>query len=258
LPTPVEHLTIAERILKSPTLPEAMRFRLGHDNTVRGAFFFGHIAPDVQVVSLQPREVTHFFALPPTNRRPAYTEMLAAHPRLAQPSSLPPAQAAFLTGYLSHLLLDEYWVRDIFFPIFGPQQTWGERRERLLLHNVLRAWLDRRNLPYVRDHIENFLRQAEPKDWLPFATDADLSRWRDLVADQFEPGAEIRTIEIFANRARIPDTEFLALLEPGVMEERIFSQIALTELDRFYERALVYTLDLTVRYLDGCTVSETV
>ena len=258
MPTPIEHLIVAERILASPDLPQAVRVRLDGDDRLRGAYFFGHIAPDVQVVSRQPREVTHFFALPPIHGQWATEKMLAAHPDLAGPEDLSPLRAAFLTGYLSHLLLDELWVRQVFYPIFGPQQTWAERRERLLLHNVLRAWLDRRDLPYLRDDMGQILRFAEPKSWLPFARDTDLDRWRDIVAEQLAPDAGIRTIEIFANRSRIPDSEFLALLEPSAMEQRIFNRINLNELDRFHDAASARTLDLTARYLYGCVVRGSV
>jgi hypothetical protein len=256
LPTPIEHLVIAQQILASPTLPEAMRTWLDKDEIVRGAFFFGHIAPDVQVVSRQPRETTHFFSLPPTNRRPAYERMLAAHPSLVQPSALPATQAAFLAGYMAHLLLDERWVREIFSPVFGPGQTWADRRERFLRHNLLRAWLTRRDLPLLQDGVGDLLRQARPDGWLPFAADADLCRWRDLVADQFEPGAAIRTVEVFANRARIPDAEFLALLKPDVMEKHVFNRIPLAELDEFHARATDHAHHLIVSYLDGCVVGE--
>jgi hypothetical protein len=256
LPTPIKHLRIAERVLVSGTLPGALCEQMERDDAVWGAFFFGHIAPDVQVISRQTRESTHFFALPPTNRRPAFEVMLATYPHLAQTAALPPAQVAFLAGYLSHLLLDEFWVRDIFFPLFGPGQIWGEQRERILLHNVLRTWLAQRDLPQLQDGIGDLLRKAEPKDWLPFAKDVHLRHWRDLVADQFAPGAEIRTVEIFANRARIPNSEFLALLEPKPMQERIFSRIPLAEVDRFYDRAFAHTQEFTVSYLNGCTVTK--
>lgn len=258
LPTPIEHLVIAEHILASPKLPEETRTRLDGSEIVRAAFYLGHIAPDVQVISRQAREETHFFTLPPIGHRPAFEAVLAAHPQLARPTLLPPAQAAFLVGYLSHLLLDEFWVREIFYPVFGPGQSWGDRHERLLLHNVLRAWLDRRDLARLRDGVGDVLREAKPGGWLPFASDANLCRWRDLVADQFRPGAAVRTVEIFANRARIPDSEFLTLLEPEVMNERIFSRVALSELDRFHDQAVLCTQALTERYLDGCAVSESV
>jgi hypothetical protein len=155
-------------------------------------------------------------------------------------------------------LLDARWVREVFYPIFGPEQAWGDWRERLLLHNVLRAWLDRRDLPHLRDGIGRLLRLAKPSDWLPFASDADLRRWRDLVADQVVPGAQIRTVEIFANRARIPGDEFFSLLKPDVMRTRIFSRIPLAEIDRFREQAVAHTLELTIRYLDGCARNESV
>lgn len=256
MPTPIQHLAVAQEILASSALPQTVHDRLDKDEAVRGAFFFGHIAPDVQVVSRQPREATHFFTLPLTSRRPAYERMLASHPPLAQPCALPAAQAAFLTGYVAHLLLDELWVREI-FPIFGPGQVWGDWRERFLLHNVLRAWLDRRDIPCLQDGIGDLLRQAQPDDWLPFAADANLCRWRDLVADQFKPDAAIRTVEIFANRARIRDAEFLALLEPDVMEERVFSRISPTALQSFRRRAVARSHDLTVQYLNGCAAGET-
>ena len=107
-----------------------------------------------------------------------------------------------------------------------------------------------------RDGIGDLLRRAEPDDWLPFASDADLGRWRDRVADQFAPGAAIRTVEIFANRARIPDHDFLALLEVDVMAERIFNRIPLTQLDHLYEQAVVRTTDLMVRYFNGCVTTD--
>ncbi len=256
MPTPIEHLAIAEQLWAAPTLLEAVRTWLEKDEAVCGAFLFGHIAPDVQVVSRQPRETTHFFAVPPTNHHLAYERMLAAHPLLARPSTLPAAQAAFLAGYMAHLLLDELWVREIFSPVFGPEQGWGDWRERLLLHNVLRTWLARRDLPRLRDGIGALLRQAQPDGWLPFVTDDDLCRWRDQIADQFEPDTTIRTVEVFAGRARISDAEFLALLEPDVLRERIFSRVPLAALDAFQERAVARSHDLTVRYLSGCMRGE--
>jgi hypothetical protein len=251
-------LVVAQQILESPDLPKPIRDRLCQNETVCGAFFFGHIAPDVQVISREPRASTHFFALPPTNSIPAYSHMLMTHLQLAQPSMLAAAHAAFVAGYISHLLLDELWVREIFFPVFGPAQVWGERRERLLLHNVLRAWLDRRGLPLLWDGAGDLLRCAEPNGWLPFVSNQHLAQWRDLVADQLVPGAAIRTVEIFANRARIPNDEFLALLDPRVMDERVFSHISLVELNRYYEWAVTGIHDLIVQYLNGCTWGKSV
>ena len=250
MPTPIEHLILANKILTSPDLPHALRAQLD-DETLRGAFFFGHIAPDARVISRQPRKTTHFMDTPPTHHRPSHERMLAAHPSLAQPAALPAALSAFMAGYLAHLLLDELWMREIFLPLFGPAQSWGDRRERLLLHNALRAWLDRQNWPRLRGDLGHLLRQARPDAWLPFIADADLCRWRDLVADQFVSDGAIRTAEIFASHAHISAADFLALLESDTMETRVFNRISLAALDAFRTRAVARCQGLVIHYLMG-------
>ena len=67
--------------------------------------------------------------------------MLRAYPGLGHPAS--DAQAAFLAGYICHLQADWLWVNQIFEPIFGHSCTWGDHPQRLYIHNVLRAYLDR-------------------------------------------------------------------------------------------------------------------
>jgi hypothetical protein len=42
------------------------------------------------------------------------------------------------------------------------------------------------------------------------------------------------------------------------MEERIFSRISLTELDRLYERAIVHSGNLVARYMNGCAETDSV
>jgi hypothetical protein len=42
------------------------------------------------------------------------------------------------------------------------------------------------------------------------------------------------------------------------MEKRIFDRVNLNELDRFHDAAVLRTLDLAVRYLNGCAVRGSV
>ena len=255
MPTPIQHLAIAEQILALPALPQGVRRWLEKSDAVQGAFFFGNIAPDVQVVSCQPRESTHFYTLPPSNHCMGYERLLSMHPALACPRALSAAHAAFLAGYIVHLVFDELWVREI-FPAFGPGSGWKDWRERLLFHNVLRAWLDEPALVYLRDGMGALLRQAQPDDWLPFAIDADLCRWRDLVAEQFVPGASIRTVEVFADRAKISTDEFRRLLQSQVIQAHIFQHVSAAELETFHARAVTRSRDLLACYLKSCVVDE--
>ena len=145
VPTPFYHLSLADDLLQYPSMPEPIRQLL---RTYRGEFLFGSTAPDVQVVTGQPREATHFFDLPiQPGDRTAWEVFLTTYPALADAARLPASQSAFLSGYLCHLQADWLWVKQLFTPVFGPHCAWGTFRQRLYYHNVLRAYLDLQILP---------------------------------------------------------------------------------------------------------------
>jgi hypothetical protein len=249
MPTPFMHLTVAQHILAEPGLDAELRELLASQ---AGPFYFGNTAPDVQVVSGQPREATHFSTLPPSDPRPSHEIMFAAHPELARPGAMSPARAAFLAGYIAHLLLDEMWMQNIFHPTFGRGATWGrDLRERLLLHNVLRTHLDFEDLPRLGNGAGHTLQRTSPQGWLPFADDRYLIRWRDEIAGQLAPGAPIRTVEVFAGRMGIAPEEFEALLAPEVVAERIFCHIAPERLAAFRQEGLERSITLIRDYLKG-------
>jgi hypothetical protein len=242
--------------LANAALPPAARERL---IAQRGAFLLGTIAPDVQSVSGQTREATHFFTLPspkgdlrPTDTRPAHEVMLADYPLLAQAIKLPPARAAFVAGYIQHLTLDELWIEHVFGPHFGLGADWGTFRERLLIHNVLRTWLDQRDGVRLNCNVSESLAQVEPRGWLPFVSDAHLIGWRDVIALQLRPGAPIHTLEVFAARLEVPPAEFRRILEsPDDMQRRVFAHLSPGSVARFYADALQVSMRRIAEYLGG-------
>jgi len=249
MPTPIQHLVIADDVLADSALPSAVRAHLA---TERGAFLFGTIAPDVQSVSQQPREATHFFTLPPTYARPAPRVMLTTHPTLTVADKLGRAQAAFIAGYLSHLALDELWITNVFGPHFGPKAEWGTFRERLLIHNVLRTWLDQRDQSRLSGNVSAVLAQVEPRHWLPFVTGDHLRTWRDEIVAELQPGATIRTVEVFAERLHVPPVELRRLLEsPGEMQQQVFSRLSPGCVDQFYADAQTASVHWIMEYLGG-------
>ena len=171
MPTPFYHLSVAEELLGSAHL--SARARLSSRARAlllaeHGAFLFGNTAPDVQAVSRQARQDTHFFDLPLRSmRRLPWEQLLAVHPSLRQADGLPLAQAAFVAGYLCHLQADWQWVKDIFVPVFGLRSPWGTFPQRLYLHNVLRAYLDRQITPSLTNGTCTSLARVAPSDWLP-------------------------------------------------------------------------------------------
>jgi hypothetical protein len=248
MPTPFNHLLAARDFLEGAALDAPVRRALAAEWP---AFLLGNIAPDVQTVSGQTREATHFFPVPIGGAPRAHRLLFQQHPSLAAPARLPSAQAAFLTGYLLHLEFDQCWVTDIFAPVFGPEQTWRTFRERLYLHNALRAHWDASDLARLPDGIAPQLSAACPEAWLPFVSDAHLAAWRDQVADQLHLGAA-RTVEIFAERMGVDALQFGQLVNtPEAMERRVFVRVSREQLARYRERALARSLTLAHAYWQG-------
>lgn len=251
MPTPFYHLSIAQDLLRHPALAPAARRFLRQN---RPAFLLGNTAPDVQTISGQDRQSTHFFDLPlrPGDSAP-WERMLSDYPQLAlrgtasgsQNNALPPAQAAFIAGYLCHLQADWLWIQDIFVPVFGPTQRWETLRHRLYLHNVLRAYLDRQILPELPAGMNRDLARAAPQGWLPFVADPYLLQWRDFLAGQLGPGAGARTVEVFAARQGIAPEEFYRLLDSEeLMDREVFTRLPRPQLEAYRQRLLEENLEL--------------
>jgi hypothetical protein len=249
MPTPIQHITIAEQLLSDSTLPGSLRNRL---LAQRGAFLFGNTAPDVQVVSNQPREATHFFQIPFHSTPRPHRNLFSTFPALAHARSLPAAHAAFIAGYICHLWLDIIWVRDIYLPAFGPDARWDTMRDRLLFHNILRAWCDQNDQRQLNADTGSILSTAQPRKWLPFTADAYLREWRDLLAAQFQPGANIRTVEVFAARNRVAPEEFHRVLDSHAELDRlIFAHAPREKIEAFYRAGHDEMAGLIVEYFSN-------
>jgi len=245
MPTPIMHLALAEEILHRDHLPPAVRRLLIQQ---RGPFLLGHTAPDVQTVSGQARDETHFYTIPPTSDRPAHETLFAAHPQLAHAGPLPPAQAAFVAGYIAHLLLDELWLTDIFQRYF--LWDWGPRGERMFLHNVLRTWMDRQDQPRLNGSLIIALRRTRPQGWLPFVGDEHLEAWRDWLVEQLVPGHTVRTAEVFAQRMGVPVAQVETVLSSSQqMEERVFRRVPRSALQAFHDVGYARSVALIGRYV---------
>ena len=96
MPTPFYHLSVARELFEHPGLKPGLRTLLSEHLPV---FLLGKTAPDVQSLSGQKREETHFYVLPPDDDMPAWERLLEAYPPLGAMQDLPPEHAVFLTGY---------------------------------------------------------------------------------------------------------------------------------------------------------------
>ena len=248
MPTPFYHLSVAEDLLQHPSLPNEWRQLF---DTQRPAYYFGHTAPDVQVVSGQTRQETHFYSipLPPAPIIP-WERFLVDYPGLVISGQLPPDQIAFLAGYLCHLQADWIWLKQIFLPVFGMGAQWQTLPERLYLHNVLRSYLDFQVLQSLNGNIRESLERVSPQEWLPFVEDDHLRAWLHFLSNQLQPGAAIQTVDVFAARQGIDTEEYYRLLTSEEdMDRRIFVHISRSRLDDYRRLVLDENISLLNNYL---------
>lgn len=216
-----------------------------------GAFLLGNTAPDVQVISGQARQATHFFTLPiQSAAAPPWEAMLLEHPELMYVEHFPGSRSAFLAGYLCHLQADWVWVLTLFLPTFGPEQTWETFPRRLYLHNVLRAYLDEQVIPTLTADVVGNLKDTRSENWLPFVRDYHLDDWRDFLTNQFKPGAEVKTVDLFASRQGIDPQEFYSLVKSETdMESQVFERLPRATLIDFRDQIISMNLELIQSYL---------
>lgn len=211
MPTPFQHLIYAREILADTRLPEAIRQAL-HGQL--GPFLLGNTAVDVQSLTGQPRFDTHFYHVHGDASRRAGKTLLATYPELTDPARLHPAHAAFISGYLAHLVWDECWLRDVFRPFYMESSLWPDRLTRNIHHNALRVLMDRQAEATLRQwpDLVPLLRKLQLGHWLPFVETEALCRWRDWVADQLaDPGA-VETAYVFAGRMGISPEHFETII----------------------------------------------
>jgi hypothetical protein len=118
-----------------------------------GCYLLGATAPDVRIITERPRIETHFFDLGTGNMGDGVAGLFAAYPELRSPVSN--VQAAFVAGYLTHLVADEIWIVSMYRryfdgPHIGGSGGFGSRDATQLYDRAAQLVLDRAGERRVR------------------------------------------------------------------------------------------------------------
>ena len=151
----------------------------------RGAYYIGSTGPDMHILSGSKRHSSHFFDLDCIEDQNCVEAFFDTYPELRDSKALSPRTAAFVGGYLTHLVIDELWITDIYRPFFGPQSPLGGDAQANIIDRVLQYDMDlqRRQDRGTMAEIRAVL-LASPLDvQVKFVDNATLQRWRDVAAD---------------------------------------------------------------------------
>jgi len=177
MPSLGSHLLRAYRVAERLGLPEI--------EADRGAFLLGSTAPDIRVLTRRDREETHFFTLSELSAQDSVERMFRENPGLAMPSGLEAATTAFMAGYLTHLVLDETFIGEIYRPHFGALSEIDADPKSNVLDRALQYELDRRDREATAEMeaIRSDLVAAAPVTGIPFIEDQYLVEWVTVSAD---------------------------------------------------------------------------
>ena len=213
-----------------------------------GYFLLGSTCPDMRAITKRPREDYHFAPLDFERVGDGARAMLEAHPHLA---GLAGREAAFVAGYISHIVLDECWITEIFRPCFGGAHLSGDARG-LVLDRALQLELDRRSSG-VGASLDLMSDAATPLE-LGFVSDDAVTRWRSWVVEFLARDFSWERLRFMARRiaqgdeahpAHAAADELLRSMPASL--EAMFEVVSRDELREFARRSV----DTLCLYVEG-------
>ena len=232
----------------------ADRLRLPEIDADRGAYYLGSTAPDIRVITRMDRRVTHFFELDDLDDQDSVARMFAEHPGLAAPAGLDAATTAFIAGYLTHLVLDEAFIGQVYRPHFGALSPREADPRSNVLDRALQYELDRRDREdrATMEEIRQALASTAPPGAIPFIADEHLVEWTTVSEDIASHPPDFSRFRRMMTRhvqtAGYDDIDHL-LDEPAVLVEEAFRIVDEERIQRFWHDAEERMTDRVRSYL---------
>ncbi len=151
----------------------------------RGNLYLGATAPDIRVMTRWERERTHFFDLACFDEQSGVSGFFATYPALADSAGVNGPTAAFVAGYLSHLVTDEMWIRAIYRPFFGERSPLAGSLRANVMDRALQFSLDadRRGDAALMAHVVEAVAKTDLDLDVGFIDRDTLRRWHGVIIE---------------------------------------------------------------------------
>jgi hypothetical protein len=151
----------------------------------RGAYYLGATTPDIRVLTRWDRARTHFFDLQCLSEQSGVRRLFEQEPALRDAGGLDASTAAFVAGYISHLVLDEEYITQIYRQYFGAGGALGDELMADVMDRLLQLHLDREERADVEatEDIGRALVETSAEVAVDFIARNVLREWRDRQID---------------------------------------------------------------------------
>ncbi len=251
LPPLVSHMVVARRtagLIDSHVL-----------DATSGDFLLGATTPDIRVLTRWDRARTHFFDLHNDEHQDSVQAFFAAHPHLRDAERVTQSTRAWVCGFITHIVMDEIYITEIYRPHFGPNSPLGGGERANLFDRILQYELDRREREDpqgMADLRQQLFASAIDID-TGFIDRETLEKWRDVSASVTEHAPDWERFTYIASRhlkragieSESDYRDFLGQV-PEMLDETIRS-VGMAQVEGFFERVAERTLPILREYL-GC------
>ena len=227
--------------------------RLGHPalEPYMGYFLLGSTSPDVRAITHGQREKYHFAPLDFGAVGAGVEGFFKANPQLKALRIEHGPTWAFVAGYLTHLVLDEVWIVEMYRPYFGNPLVFQDEVYGMVMDRALQLELDRMSQETVGAAVPLLARVSDRVD-VGFIPTETLAAWHRFVLRFMEREFEWDRLRFMARRIAAGDdghaahrvaVEFLRTMPASL--ERLYQLVSRDDLVRFKQQA-TETLACTV------------
>lgn len=175
MPPLTVHTAIAKQV--------ADRLNVALIDDQRGSLYLGATAPDIRVLTRWERERTHFFDIHTFDEQDGVAALFESHPDLAEPSRLAEPTTSFIAGYITHLIMDEMWINNVYRPFFGERSPLGGDMRANVMDRALQFSMDseRRNDRDLMLHVMSEVATCDLDLAIDFIDQDTLKQWHGFV-----------------------------------------------------------------------------
>ncbi len=172
MPNPATHVDMAYRAAQLVDAPAV--------NSNMACYLLGSTAPDVRVITKRSREQYHFAPLDFDEIGTGIAGLFELHPELMTTDDMP--TRAFVAGYITHLVLDETWITEMYRPTFGSDGIFETEAHGAVMDRAMQLELDSNALEDLDGQLTD-LAKFDGGVAVPFIAPQTLAEWHRWVTD---------------------------------------------------------------------------
>ena len=209
-----------------------------------GHYLLGSTAPDIRSIVRRPREEYHFASLDFEEVGAGVRGLFHVHPHLVRWSDADGPTASFVAGYVTHILLDEAWIAEIYRPYFANRDVFADGVFGGVMDRAVQLELDRQTEDGWADSTGALQSATGPVN-VGFIAPEELERWRAWVVELLGRGFSWDRLRFMARRMAAGDDahpahavagEFLEAMPDSL--DRVLECVSRRELSDFRERSV--------------------